>query len=331
MKNTQKESPSNGFGACLHRCLRGLLGAVLGLSWHVNAGAEAGSVFMQSRQDGLNARIEVLSGVYAASGQVDAGQSRLLFYRTAQDSALPGATSVFVNQDYHTSLVPGAWSELCLAPASLEVGARQMRVGQPPRDLMDAITLLEGQGGQTLYLRVHEGTGKPVLQPVSSEQAQQDLMGLRRQVHTLSRVARGQPCKLAPATAQAPQQIRLAADALFKFGRSDFDGMTALGVQALLELVAHIRRDFARIEQLHIVGHADPLGQRQANEALALARAETVRNFMERQKLPVQRITSEGRGDREPVARCERTVSVQSIACHQPSRRVVVEVVGERR
>lgn len=331
MKNTQQTRVSTRAGACLQWCFRGLLGAMLGLSLHAGAESEAASVFMQARQDGLQARIEVLSGVYAASGQVESGQSRLLFYRREQESALPGATSVFVNDDYHTSLVPGAWSELCLPPAAFEVGARQMRVGQPPRDRMDAITLLQGQGGQTLYLRVHEGTGKPVLQPVTSGQAQEDLMGLRRQVHTVSRVAQGQPCKLAPATAQAPQHIRLAADALFKFARSDFDGMTALGVQALLELVEHIRRDFARIEHIHVVGHADPLGQRQANEALAQARAQTVRSFIEQQNLPIQRITSEGRGDREPVVQCERSVSVQSIACHQPNRRVVVSVVGDRR
>jgi OmpA-OmpF porin, OOP family len=157
-------------------------------------------------------------------------------------------------------------------------------------------------------------------------------MGLRRQVHTVSRVPQAQACSLAPATAQAPQHIRLSADALFKFGRSDFDGMTALGVQALLELVEHIRSDFAAIERLHIVGHADPLGQRAANQTLAMARAATVRDYIERQNLPVQSLTAEGRGDREPViTHCERTVSVQSIACHQPNRRVVVEVVGERR
>ena len=331
MKNTQEKRMRIGGSAWLDGCFRGLLAAMLALSLPVHAEPGTASVFMQARQEGLNARIEVLSGVYAASGQVDPGQSRLLFYRSAQDAALPGATSVFVSQDYHTSLVPGAWSELCLPPGALEAGARQMRVGQPPRDLMDAITLLEGRGGQTLYLRVHEGTGKPVLQPVAAEQAQLDLMGLCRQVHTVSRVAQGQPCKLAPATVQAPQHIRLAADALFKFDRSDFDGMTALGVQALLELVEHMRRDFVRIEHIHIVGHADPLGQRQANEVLAQARAQTVRHFLERQNLPVHRITSEGRGEREPVVQCERSVSVQSIACHQPNRRVEVAVVGERR
>lgn len=296
------------------------------------AAQDPASVYIETRQSGQNARIEVLSGVYAASSAVSAQQSRLIFYRTAADGTLPGATSIFVNDAYHTSLVPGAYSDLCLAPASLELGARQMRVGSQPRDQVDSITALSSQSGQTVYVKVHERTGRPVLQLVTAAVAQQELMGLRRQVHTVSRVPQGQACQLTGGTEQAPQQIQLSADALFEFGRSDLAGMTSAGQSALQELALRIHSDYADIERLHIVGHADPLGSPAANEKLAYDRATTVRQFIEKLGLTVRRMTSEGRAAREPVVtQCERTVSRAAIACNQPNRRVVVEVVGRRR
>ncbi len=332
MKYAPTQSVRRWLMACQNHLARGLSLALLGLSLQAAAQTEAGSVYMETRQAGENARIEVLSGVYAAAQNVVATQTRLLFYRTPQENLLPGATSIFVNDAYHTSLSSGGWSDLCLPPGKLEAAARQMRVGSQPRDQVDTITALNAQGGQTLYVRVHERSGRPVLQPVSVEQAQQELMGLRRQVHTLSRVPQGMACSLAPATAQAPQQIQLAADALFRFGRGTVDGMTTGGVQALQELVQRIRSDYTAIERLHIVGHADPLGQPAANEQLAYTRAATVRSFIEQQGLPVKRMTAEGRGDREPaVTGCGRTPTPQTIACHQPNRRVVIEVVGQRR
>lgn len=290
------------------------------------------SVYMETRQAGQNARIEVLSGVYAASRMVSAQQTRLIFYRMTEDGTLPGATSIFVNDAYHTSLVPGAYSDLCLMPAALELGARQMRVGGQPRDQVDSITALNSESGQTVYVKVHERTGRPVLQLVTAAVAQQDLMGLRRQVHTISRVPQGQVCQLTGGVERAPQQIQLAADALFEFGRSDLAGMTSTGQSALQELAQRIRSDYAEIERLHIVGHADPLGSPAANEKLAYDRATTVRQFMEKLGLTTRRMTSEGRASREPVVtQCETTLSRAAIECNRPNRRVVVEVVGRRR
>ena len=44
------------------------------------------------------------------------------------------------------------------------------------------------------------------------------------------------------------------------------------------------------------------------------------------------RVTTEGRGAREPVVRsCSRVTTPESMACNQPNRRVAVEVTGLRR
>lgn len=281
----------------------------------------------------LNAeRLESLGGTFVAPGPVSASQSRVVVYRRA-DSRLPGASSVFVDGRYHTSLVAGAWSDLCYRSAAVELGARQMQVGSRYKDLMDSITALNLEPGQTHYLRVQDANGRPVLQPVQSVQALQELAGLREQRHTISRVA--QACVSSPAVvppAVVRETITLASDTLFAFDRSDAKSMTGAGLQEIDRLMTRINENFARVEQLHVIGHADPLGNPARNEKLAQARAQTVRDHLAGKGLTNVNITTEGRGSRELVVKnCPRVASAASIACNLPNRRVEVVVTGQRR
>lgn len=290
--------------------------------------------YIETQQAGVNARIEVLGQAFTSPYPIGADQSRIMLYRPAA-SRLSGATSVFVDDRYHTSLVPGAWSALCYRSGTTQIGARQMRVGSHPKDLADSITALQLQGGQTHYLRVQEEQGRPVLQPVPAAQAHQEMRQFKEQVHTVSRVA--QACRegvapIAVALASSPvQRITLPADTLFAFNRSDAAGMTGAGLAAMDNLLAMLRADFSRVDSLHVMGHADPLGNAQDNEALALQRARTVATYLQNRTAGMA-ITTEGRGDRDPViSSCSRQITASSIACNQPNRRVVVEVVGTRR
>jgi OOP family OmpA-OmpF porin len=96
--------------------------------------------------------------------------------------------------------------------------------------------------------------------------------------------------------------------------------------------MARLRSDFAQIDHLHVIGHADPLGQVERNEKLAQDRALTVRDYIIAKGLQDVRITTEGRGSREPVVTtCARKATATSIACNLPNRRVVVVVTGQRR
>ena len=279
------------------------------------------------------AKIESLGGGFQVPGGVSAAQSRVVFYRAAQN-ALTGATSLFLDGRYHASLEPGAWSALCYKTGLVEMGARQMLVGSQPKDLPDTITAMSLMPGQTHYVRVQQSADKPVLQPVAAAQAVQELAGTRQQIHTISRVE--QVCQegVAPAIAPAPvtERITLPADTLFAFDRSDQQAMTGAGVKAIDRLLARIRTDFSRIDHLHVIGHADPLGQVDRNEKLAQDRAQTVRDYIVSKDLPNLRITTEGRGSSEPVVTtCGRKATPASIACNLPNRRVVVVVTGQRR
>lgn len=297
---------------------------------------------LMSEGGGVRSRIEVLGQVFTSPYPIGADQSRIMLYRAAASPGLGGATSVFVDGRYHTSLVPGAWSALCYRIGAAEIGARQMLVGAAPKDRLDTITALQLQGGQTHYLRVQEEQGRPVLQPVSAAQAHQEMSLFKEQVHTVSRVAQACRESVAPvapvatiATVQpgvAAHRITLPADTLFAFNRSDAAGMTSSGMAAIDNMLAMLKADFSQVDGMHVIGHADPLGNAQDNERLATARAHTVARHLQIHGPQGVSFTTEGRGDRDPViSTCGRQITPRSIACNQPNRRVVVEVTGTHR
>ena len=274
-----------------------------------------------------------LGGSFKALPAVSHTQSRVVLYRDAQ-SALTGATSVFLDERYHASLEAGAWSSLCYKTGPVEMGARQMRVGSSPKDLPDTITALTLTPGQTHYVRVQSNGAKPVLQPVAAAQALQELAGTRQQIHTVSRVAIDCQPETAPAVvAPLPDQTyTLTADTLFAFDRADRAAMTDAGTRAIDQLLSRLSQDFSRIDRVHLIGHADPLGKAERNERLAIERALTVREHIMRSGAVAAPITVEGRGSRDPVvSSCGKPATPQTIACNQPNRRVTVEVIGVRR
>jgi outer membrane protein OmpA-like peptidoglycan-associated protein len=129
-----------------------------------------------------------------------------------------------------------------------------------------------------------------------------------------------------------PQSITLAADALFAFGRSDINAMSPMGRASLDALVQRLRSEYIKLDRLHIIGHADPIGNAFSNERLSMDRAQTVRDYLMQSGLNTIQITSEGKGSREPVAgQCGLTATPDAIACHAPNRRVVIEIIGARR
>lgn len=287
-------------------------------------------------------RIEVLGQHYAGLTQIGKKQSRLVFYRQA-DSGMDGATSVFVNGSYHASLIKGAYTALCYSPGPAELGARQTKVGQGARDVLDSITELLLLGGQTYFLKVREEAGRPVFQSVDAAQAVKELPAERLQQHTISRVAQdcievlsAQPPESWPVPVTVPEpagHYTQIAASLFRFARSDLQAMTQEGMAAVELLVSRLRTQYSHIQRLHLVGHADPLGDAQINERLALERARTVQRYLESSAhLNGVQITVEGQGARAPlVADCGHAATPQAQACNQPNRRVVIEVTGVRR
>ena len=297
--------------------------------------AQTSRVPLEPVQAAASARasLEPLGALFEQPSSPDVSQSRLVLYRFGQDN-LPGATGVFVDGTYHASIVPGAWSQLCYRPGPVNLGARQMQVGTRAKDLLDSITAMALVGGQTHYFRVMQENGYPVLKPVTQVQALRDLVGARQQMHTISRVAqdciRGASLPLVAQVRQAPE--KLTTQLMFDFDRSDLQAIVPADLMALDKQLKQWRDGPAEISTVHVMGHADPLGKPELNERLAMARAQTVREHILRQLPPGVQVSIESLGAKDPqVKHCEKSLSVRTIACNAPNRRVVVVwTVSER-
>jgi len=266
-------------------------------------------------------------------------QARVVVYRT-QGGLQAGAATVFINDHYHASLTPGGYFEVCLPPGGAELGLRMVETGQRPKDSFDTITALNLSGGQTTFLRLREPSGaRAVLLPVTQGDALPELQNTRQQIHTISRVPEAVECLeggpapvLETRLETKPQQINLAADALFDFGKSDRNSMSAAGRLSLDKLISQIKAQYMRIDRIHVVGHADPLGNDLINDRLSNERALTVRDYLLSNGLQGTQVTGQGKGSREPIAtQCSRVISPASVQCNQANRRVVVEITGARR
>jgi OOP family OmpA-OmpF porin len=285
-------------------------------------------------------KIDALADPFSlTSNAVAPSQSRIIFYRPL-DSASEGASSIYVNGRYHASLVPGGYSPICITPGPAQLGLRHLDVqNRPNKDGFDSITELTAMGGKNQYVRVRSQNGKAiVLVPVTEQQALKELPSTRLQVHTISRVAEATECVEATApTAPTPaalntERLQLSFDTLFAFNRSDSAGLTQQGLRAIDQLLNQIRDQFSRVETVRIIGHADPIGDALANDALSAARAKTVRDVIAARSSNTIRITSEGRGERElAVTQCSDKPTPANIACNQPNRRVSIEVTGIKR
>ncbi|MDB5727842.1 MAG: putative rane protein family [Noviherbaspirillum sp.] len=119
----------------------------------------------------------------------------------------------------------------------------------------------------------------------------------------------------------------ISSDVLFAFGRSSMSDLLPAGRRQLDELIEKART--GRVVSAHVVGHTDPLndsGDAGYNDRLSLARAATVRDYLQQHGYPAVPITVEGRGARELVKTLDQCTGTreQQISCLAPNRRVIV-------
>jgi len=274
-------------------------------------------------------------------------QSRLVFYRQLTDpdsDAGAGVTSVYINGVYQASLQRGAFTELCLPPTTIEVGARRVNNAALPSDAWDVVNSLILKGGEDLFVRVSElQNGRAMFVSVRAAQALPELVTLREQQHTLSRVPNAKACQDAPkverAAIQAPpketirkmQTITLEADALFGFGKSDVASIPPKDHRILDHLVDRIKTEFGRGDRvrIQIVGFADSFGSDATNMRLSKERAAAIKAYFVKGGLSASNIKTDGRGDKvRIVTTCGTKLTPENVACNKPNRRVVVTVHG---
>lgn len=132
----------------------------------------------------------------------------------------------------------------------------------------------------------------------------------------------------APVIAPKPaaQRVKLNADTLFDFNKSD---LRPAGRAALDDFVAKSKD--IKPEVIMAVGHADRFGSDRYNQQLSEKRAASVKTYLMSKGIESNRIQTEGRGETQPLTKageCLGAKSAKVIACLQPDRRVDIEVVG---
>jgi len=128
----------------------------------------------------------------------------------------------------------------------------------------------------------------------------------------------------APAPAAAPQpavatKVTYAADAFFDFDKSV---LKPEGKAKLDDLVSKVKG--INLEVVIAVGHTDAVGPDAYNQKLSVKRAETVKAYLVSKGIEKNRVYTEGKGEKQPVAD-NKTKEGQA-----KNRRVEIEVVGTR-
>ena len=110
-----------------------------------------------------------------------------------------------------------------------------------------------------------------------------------------------------------------AADAFFDFDKSV---LKPEGRAKLDDLVSKIRG--INLEVIIAVGHTDSIGTDAYNQRLSVRRAEAVKAYLVSKGIERNRVYTEGKGEKQPVAD-NRTKEGRA-----KNRRVEIEVVGTR-
>jgi OOP family OmpA-OmpF porin len=289
--------------------------------------------------------IDAFGEVYVTALAAPAEQTRVFVYRTGQ---APNASpvNIYLNGQYHASLLRGGFTEFCAAPGAVNIKAALDDASRLHTSKLDAGQRLELKAGQTNFLKVDESTLPAIgLLSGTAAQTKAELESTRRQIHTISRAKAALTCGQ-PAAAAAvavvvvppppapkppvPREYALETDALFEFGKAE---IRASGYNAIESLVQRLLQDFSSVERIRVVGYTDPIGSAAFNKKLSQDRADVVARQIVSRNIPIERgIEAEGRGPIELVKTgCGNTPTPENKICHAPNRRVMVVITGARR
>ncbi|QHI99957.1 OmpA family protein [Xylophilus rhododendri] len=125
---------------------------------------------------------------------------------------------------------------------------------------------------------------------------------------------------VAPVPAAATSsKVTFAADAFFDFDKSV---LKPEGKAKLDELVGKTKD--INLEVIIAVGHTDSVGTDAYNQKLSVRRAEAVKAYLVSKGIEKNRVYTEGKGEKQPVA------DNKTAAGRAKNRRVEIEVVGTR-
>ncbi|WP_237726132.1 OmpA family protein [Variovorax sp. CF313] len=127
-----------------------------------------------------------------------------------------------------------------------------------------------------------------------------------------------------------PAKTTLGADGLFRFDGRSLADLLPEGRRKLDALASDLGSSARPVDSIRVTGHTDRLGSNSYNQALSLARASTVRDYLVQAGVPAQAVQVQGKGESEPKVQCTQTRRADLIDCLAPNRRVEIEVSAQR-
>ena len=127
------------------------------------------------------------------------------------------------------------------------------------------------------------------------------------------------PARPAPPPPPAATKVTYAADAFFDFDKAV---LKPEGKAKLDDLVGKVKG--INLEVIIAVGHTDSVGADTYNQKLSVRRAEAVKAYLVSKGIEKNRVYTEGKGEKQPVA------DNKTAEGRAKNRRVEIEVVGTR-
>ncbi|MBC7993117.1 MAG: OmpA family protein, partial [Rhizobacter sp.] len=129
------------------------------------------------------------------------------------------------------------------------------------------------------------------------------------------------PAPAAPVAPPAPisEKVTFAADAFFDFDKSVLKPEAQAKLSDLVDKTKGVN-----LEVIIAVGHTDSVGSDAYNSRLSVSRSEAVKAFLVSKGVEKNRVYTEGKGEKSPVADNKTSEG------RAKNRRVEIEVVGTR-
>ena len=128
---------------------------------------------------------------------------------------------------------------------------------------------------------------------------------------------------------RADHPLVLSSDGLFAFGKSGFNDLQQTGRENLRNLAGQIKTGYKTVRSVAITGYTDRIGSVSSNQALSLARANTVKKYLISQGIDDNLIQTSGAGSNKAVVNCPGPKSPAVVACLMPNRRIEISVNGD--
>ena len=122
-----------------------------------------------------------------------------------------------------------------------------------------------------------------------------------------------------PPPAPVSEKVTFAADAFFDFDKSTLKPEATAKLDDLVSKTKGIN-----LEVIIAVGHTDSVGSDEYNQKLSIRRSEAVKAYLVSKGVEPNRVYTEGKGEKQPVADNKTTEG------RAKNRRTEIEVVGTR-